>query len=255
MPPKPTSAALLAALLTLAALGTARSEPATNNVHLARAEKAFAAAQQSYRAETNAITAWQFGQACFQVAELATNNAQRAATARLGIAACRQAINQQTNSAPAHYYLATNLGELAQAEAPSLAAYKLVHEVEREFKAAADLDVRFDHAGPARSLGELYYQAPGWPLSVGSNRKAREWFERAVALAPDYPANHLDLAEAQLKWRQREELESSLNKIDAIWPAAQTNFTGETWDRHWADWEVRRAALKAGYHRTYHPKS
>jgi hypothetical protein len=251
MPPNPKFAALLAAFLMLATTAAVPAGPANNQVFIDRAEKAFAAAQQIYRAETNATTAWQFGQACFRVAELATNNTQRAAVARLGIAVCRESIARKSNSAPAHYYLATNLGELAQAEAPSLTAYRLVHEVEREFKTAADLDVRFDHAGPARTLGELYFQAPGWPMSVGSNHKAREWFERAAALAPEYPGNQLDLGEAQLKWRQREELGSTLKRIEAIWPKAQTNFTGESWEQYWLDWNSRRSALKSAYHRLY----
>ena len=119
----------------------------------------------------------------------ATNDAARAEFARTGIAVCRQWLARESNSAPGHYYFAMNLGKLAQAEAPSLAAYRLVHEVEREFTAAAELDVRFDHAGPARSLGELYFQAPGWPFSVGSKHRAREWFDRAAALAPEYPGN------------------------------------------------------------------
>jgi hypothetical protein len=254
MLPKPTIATLLAFFSMLAAAVTAAAESATNHVYLVRAQKAFAVAQQAYKEKTNAATAWQFGRACFHVAELATNNTQRAEVARLGIAACRDSVARQTNSAAAHYYLGTNLGELAQAEAPSLTAYKLVHEVEREFKTAAELDVQFDHAGPARTLGELYYQAPGWPLSVGSHRKAREWFERAAALAPDYPGNQLDLAEAQLKWRQRTELEATLKKIETVWPVAQTNFTGECWEHCWQDWDGRRAALRVEYRRLYKAK-
>src|SRR6516164_9592276 len=107
MPPKPIFTALLAAFVALAAVGPAFSESATNHAYLARAEKDFAAAQQNFRTATNALTAWQFGRACFRVAELATNNAQRATFARLGIAACRESIIRETNSAPAHYYLAT----------------------------------------------------------------------------------------------------------------------------------------------------
>ncbi len=144
-----------------------------------------------------------------------------------------------------------NLGQLAKAKAPSIAAYKLVHEVEREFTKTAELDVHFDHAGPARTLGLLYFQAPGWPLSVGSNHKAREWLERAAELAPDYPGNQLNLAEAQLKWHQHDELEATLKKLDAIWPAARTNLTGESWEPAWQDWAARRAALKDDFERLY----
>src|SRR6516162_6205375 len=116
MPPNPKFAALLAPFLMLASTAAVPGGPADNQIFLDRAQKAFATTQQNYRAETNAVTAWQFGRACFHVAELATNNTQRAAFARLGITACRESIAWESNSAPAHYYLATNLGELAQAE-------------------------------------------------------------------------------------------------------------------------------------------
>ena len=119
-----------------------------------------------------------------------------------------------------------NLGQLADAEAPSIAAYKLVKEIEREFKAAADLDEHFDYAGPARCLGLLYRDAPGWPISIGSQRKAREWLEPAVKLAPDYPENHLNLAETCLRWKERDAAERELKALDALWPKAQTNFSG-----------------------------
>ncbi len=219
---------------------------ASKKIYAVRAEKAFLAAQTQFQSATNNTTnAWQFARACFDFAELATNATQRADLARLGIAAGRQLVAREPKSAPGHYYLAMNYGELADAEAPSLAAYKLVHEVEREFKTAAELDEHFDFAGPVRNLGELYFQAPGWPLSVGGKRKALDWLERAAALAPDYPENFLNLAEAQLKWRQTAEALKTLQKLDALWPAAQTNLAGVAWESSWDDWRGRRLAAKA----------
>ncbi len=251
MPPKMKSTAALTAFLLLVGVAMVWSAAVTNQIFLARAKTSFFMVQQQYK--TNSAAALTFGRACFHLAELATNETQRAEVARLGIAACHVAVARESNSAPAHFYLASNLGELAQAEAPSLTAYRLVYEVEREFLKAAELDVRFDHAGPARTLGELYYKAPGWPLSVGSKRKAREWFERAVNLSPDYPGNHLNLAEAQLKWRDREALEATLKKLDAIWPSARTNLTGEDWELAWLEWSARRVALKSEHERLYGP--
>jgi tetratricopeptide (TPR) repeat protein len=214
-------------------------------IYAARAEKEFLRAQAQFQSATNDSTnAWNFARTCFDYSELATNKTQRADLARLGIAACRQLLVREPKSAPAHYYLAMNYGELADAEAPSLAAYKLVHEIEREFKTAAELDEHFDFAGPVRNLGLLYLQAPGWPLSVGSKRKAREWLERAAALAPDYPESLLNLAEAQLKWRLADDAEKTLQKLDACWPAALTNLTGTAWAPSWDDWQRRRLAAK-----------
>lgn len=230
----------------------ALADSAPNRFFFVRAEKALLQSRQNYLADTNSTTnALQFAKACFNLADLATNDTQRAQVARHGIEICRQWLAREPKSAPGHYYLAMNLGQLAQAEAPSIAAYRLVHEVEREFQRAADLDVRFDHAGPARTLGLLYFEAPGWPLSIGSKAKARTWFTRAAELAPDYPGNQLNLAEAQLKWRQREELAATLKKMDAIWPAARTNLVGESWEQTWHEWDARRAAVKSEAQRVY----
>jgi tetratricopeptide (TPR) repeat protein len=221
-------------------------------VFVARAETAFANAWDRYQADTNSTkAALAVGRTSAELADLATNDTQRAEVARQGISVCRQWLVQEPDSAPGHYYLAINLGQLAHAKAPSLEAFRLVHEVEREFQKAAALNVHYDYAGPARTLGMLYFQAPRWPLSIGSPSKAEEWLHRAAELAPNYPDNPLSLAEAQLKWRQRDELEATIKKMNAIWPAARTNLTGTGWEKYWQNWNTRRATLMADYERLY----
>jgi tetratricopeptide (TPR) repeat protein len=234
-----------AAIFSLFAFAAAASAQSTANpVFAARAEKAFRLAQMQFASATNDSAAWQFARAGFDFADFATNETGRAAIARRGIAACRELLARETNSAPGHYYLAMNEGQLARAEAPSLAAYRLVKQMEREFKTAADLDKLFDCAGPARSLGLLYRDAPGWPVSIGSRRKAREWLEQAAKLAPDYPENHLNLAESYLQWKDPAQAREELETLDALWPDAQTKFTGEAWERSWDDWSTRRDAAR-----------
>ena len=251
MPPKP--AILLAvALSLLSPVGTLADTADTNQVFYLRAEAAFRHAEKDFSSATNfPAAALELARASFDLADLATNDTQRAEISRRGIAVCRDWIAREPKAAAAHYYQAMNLGKLAEAEAPSLAAYKLVHEVEREFKAAAELDVRFDHAGPARTLGLLYYQAPGWPLSIGSKRKALEWLERAAQLAPEYPENLLNLAEAHLQWRQKDEAAKTLRLLATNWPAALTNFSGVAHERDWRDWSARRAAMMAEFQKAF----
>lgn len=235
-----------AAVLFLFAFVTAASAQSTttNPVFAARAEKAFRLAQIEFASSTNGSAAWQFARACFDFADFATNETERADIARQGIAACRKLLARETNSAPGHYYLAMDEGQLAQAEAPSMAAYHLVKQMEREFKTAADLDKDFDYAGPERSLGLLYRDAPVWPFSIGSRRKTREYLDQAVKLAPGYPENHLNLAETFLQWHETENAKSELNALDALWPKAQANLIGEAWERSWDDWSARRAAAR-----------
>ena len=230
--------------LAVPALG----QPATNRAFAARAEQEFSRAQKEFAAHPGeAVAAWQLGCASYDWAEYATNTTQRAAVAQAGIAAGRQALLRHPKSAPIHYYLAMDFGQLAEAEAPSIAAYKLVKEIEREFKAADELDEKFDFAGPPRCLGLLYRDAPSWPISIGSKHKAREFLDHAAALAPDFPENQLNLAESHLRWHQPADAEKALKKLEAIWPAAQTNLTGEVWAKSWDDWMVRRAAVQAEF--------
>ncbi len=230
----------LAAVLILAA-GPVLADGPPGQAFAARAGAEFRRAQNQFQANTNdPAAAWQFARACFDLADFATNSAERAAIARQGIAACGQLLVRQTNSAPGHYYLAMDEGQLARAEAPSLAAYHLVKQMEREFKTAAEADPVFDYAGPARCLGLLYRDSPGWPFSIGSRRKAREWLELAAQLAPDYPENRLVLAESLLQWHATDDASNELQRLDALWPRAQTNFTGAAWERSWDDWSARR---------------
>lgn len=213
-----------------------------DKVFAERAETAFERAQTEFQSNTNNPTAaWHFAHACFDWADWATNKSQRAEIAKKGIAACQQSL-LITNTAAAHYYLALNNGQLARAE--TIGGLKLVGEIQSEFQAARDLDASFNFAGPARGLGQLYRDAPGWPVSIGNHQKALETLETAVALAPDFPANVLVLAESDLEWNNRAKAKKELDTLDALWPKAQKSLAGEEWESNWDDWSKRRDTLR-----------
>jgi hypothetical protein len=245
----PIGAGCFAALWLLAAGANAQT---TNQAFAARAEKEFSQAKENLANRRNDLAATvQFCRTAYALAELATNSAQRAAAAQAGIDACQRLLSRDAKSVAGHYYLAMNLGELAEAEAPSLHAYRLVKEIEREFKSSADLDVQYDFAGPARCLGLLYRDAPGWPVSIGSKHKAREWLDRAAALAPDYPENQLNLVETHVGWRDAAAAEKAMKKLEAIWPEAKKKLSGAEWDSFWDDWMIRREKVVAEFKRIF----
>lgn len=250
--PMPTPFRVPSFVLLLLAAISALGQSTTNPVFAARARLAYDQANKEFTAHPNsAVAAWQLGRASFDWAEFSTNTDQRAARAQTGIHACEQLLSRDAKSASGHYYLAMNYGELAEAEAPSLAAYKLIREIEREFKTATGLDEKLDYAGPSRCLGLLYRDAPGWPISIGSKRKAREHLEHAAAVAPDYPENQLNLVESHVQWHQGSEAEASWRKLAALWPAARTNLTGVAWEQSWDDWTRRRAAIKTEFQKVF----
>ncbi len=252
MPPThPCRAVLFLFLFALTAVPAAFGQTETN-LFFTRAENAFLRAQAALKAAPDDPTnCWQLARTCFDWAEFSTNSAQRAETARIGIVAARRLIAQDPRSALGHYYLAMDCGQLAKAVEPSLTAFHLVKEMEREFVLTATLDQHVDYAGPARNLGLLYREAPGWPFSVGNKRKAREFLEQAVTLDSEYPENPLNLAETLLQWRLKEDTEKALRTLDAIWPAARTHFTGEIWEQSWSDWIPRRIAAKVEFEKVY----
>lgn len=209
----------------------------------ARAEENFHQAQKKFQSdESNPSNAVAFAHACYDFADFAKNDSQRAELANDGIDVCRKILESYSKNAAAHYYLAMNLGQLARTK--SLGALKLVKQMEPEFLAALNLDKQIDFGGPARSLGLLYRDAPGWPMSIGSKRKAKMYLQQALQIAPEFPENLLVMAESDLKWNDRADAQKQLDTLNSIWAKAQKSLSGENWERDWADWMARRDAVR-----------
>lgn len=206
-------------------------------------EERFATAKAAVdSAPTNAAAAVGFVQACFDVAWSSTNSATKARFAEDGIQFGKQALLRHPKEAGLEYYVALNLGQLASTR--GLSALKLVREMESRLHVTRRLDPNYSDAGADRSLGYLYLQAPGWPVSIGSNDKARTHFESAIKLAPLYPEHYLALAEACLGWKRKDEARKLVTQAEELWPKAKEHFTGPRWQADWLDWEKRLQALK-----------
>jgi hypothetical protein len=207
-----------------------------------RIKKQHAEARARFQVETNnADAAWQFARACFDLAEIATSDAEREKTAQAGIAASRKAIASRPAAGQGHYYLALNLGQLARTR--MLGALRIVDQMESTLSVARTLDEHFDFAGPDRSLGLLYLEAPSFG-SIGSRSKARQHLCRAVELAPDYPGNRLELIGAYMKWGDRKTALHEFKILENLLPAARQKFVGEEWAASWVGWEKQIKSLK-----------
>ncbi len=181
--------------------------------------------------------AWKLGRACFELAEFSSTTASRSELAKEGIEACRKLLLAQPKQPWARYYLGVNLGQLARTK--TLGALSLVDEMEKHFQMAIDLDPKIDHGGPDRALGLLYFEAPGWPVSVGNRAKARKHLARAVEIGPGFPENSLCLMEALLKWQDHPALEKAAAGYAAMLPSARSDYKGEVWEWSWTDWDSR----------------
>lgn len=227
---------LLSTLLAAASfVPTAAAEPPD---FAARSLRDYEKSRQRFQADTNNTqAAWQFSRACFEWAEFATNDTQRAELAERGIAVARDVTEREPKLGAAHYYLAMNLGQLARTK--TIGALSLIGEMEREYKLARTLDPKIDFTGPSRSLGMLYRDTPGWPVSIGSNGKARVLMLEAVKGNPDFPENRLSLIETFLGWKESTNAIGEVKTTAPLLPAARKKYSGEEWEASWADWEIR----------------
>jgi hypothetical protein len=210
----------------------------------AQFERAYTAAQTAYSTNsTNFDAALDLARAAFDWAELDKNKETRESIANIGMDAARTAIRLKSDSAPAHYYLALNIGQLARTK--MLGALKLLTEMERELKRSIELDPKFDYAGATRTLGVLYMEAPGWPASIGNKTKARTLLEHALQLAPNYPDNHLTYLEALQKWKDTKTLAERLPIYETLLPKAKQEFSAPDWQDEWQDWDRRWQSIQA----------
>jgi len=237
-----TWSAVLASACLLA-LFTQKAAAADTNTTRGYLEVEFQKWRQQYQANTNnAEAGWNFGRACWDMSSMQNDSSAEARYAQEGIDACRAALAVAPNSAPAHYYLGMDIGQLADTKR-NLSAFRMVKDMEREFSAAPALDKHFDFAGPSRNLGLLYRDAPSI-VSIGSRTKARQYLEEAVELAPEFPENQLNLIESYLKWDYKTEALRQYGDLEKMWPHAQKQFTGVPWEMSWDDWNKRLDAVK-----------
>lgn len=130
-------------------------------------------------------------------------------------------IQERPREVAGHYWLALNLGGLAEMNGD----LSMIPEIVKQMKIAVALDASYNQAGPHRVLGRVYYEAPSWPLSVGDLQKSVQHLRQAVKLAPTNSTNHLFLAETLLDLGQTvqacQQLHEALTATQhANWPAA-----------------------------------
>lgn len=65
-----------------------------------------------------------------------------------------------------------------------LGALGLVKKARAALESALDIDRNALDGSAYTSLGSLYYQVPGWPLSFGDDDKARKYLQSALKLNP-----------------------------------------------------------------------
>ncbi len=136
-----------------------------------------------------------------------------------GVKFGEKGVEADKDSLEASFWLAVNYGNYGQ-EKGIMKSLSLVSPIKTLTERVIEIDESYFYGGPWRVLGRLYNKAPGFPFSVGDNKKAVTCLEKALEFGPRFYLNHLFLADAYLSNRQTAKakerwqwiLEAPLNK-------------------------------------------
>ena len=127
-----------------------------------------------------------------------------------GIAAGRAAVAIEPNHPEGHFWIAANMGALAESFGMSQ-GLKYRGTIKDELLTVLKLDAAFQEGSADRALGRWYYKVPG--LFGGSNQKSEEHLKRSLKYGPDSTASHFFLAETLLDQRRRDEARAELQRV------------------------------------------
>jgi tetratricopeptide (TPR) repeat protein len=127
-----------------------------------------------------------------------------------GIAAGRAAIALEPNKPDGHFWVAANMGALAESFGMRQ-GLKYRGDIKDELLTVLRLDPAFLQGSADRALGRWYYKVPG--LFGGSNRKSEEHLRKSLTYNPQSTITLFFLAETLLDEGKKDEGRATLQKV------------------------------------------
>lgn len=130
-----------------------------------------------------------------------------------GIAAARTAIALAPNRPEGHFWLAANMGALAESFGMRQ-GLKYRGDIRTELETVLRLDPGFQQGSADRALGRWYYKVPG--LFGGSNKESEAHLRKSLTYNPNSTASLYFLAETLIDSKKKSEAREMLQRaIDA----------------------------------------
>ena len=143
-----------------------------------------------------------------------------------GIAAGRTAVAIEPNRAEGHFWIAANMGALAESFGLRQ-GLKYRGDIKDELLTVLKLDPGFQQGSADQALGRWYFKVPG--LFGGSNKKAEEHLRRSITYDGSSTASLYFLAETLLDSKRTDEAKAVLERliaapIDPAWAPEDREF-------------------------------
>jgi tetratricopeptide (TPR) repeat protein len=166
--------------------------------------------QQTLASEPrNFAAAWKLARADYWLGGHAPED-ERRAFYNTGIDAARQAVAVEPNRPEGHFWLAANMGALAESFGlrQGLKYRKAIRE---ELETVVRIDPAFQEGSADRALGRWYFKVPG--LFGGSRKEADAHLRASLKYNPNSTASHFFLAELLLDAGRNADARAELQKV------------------------------------------
>ena len=153
--------------------------------------------------------AWKLARADYWLGGHA-REAERRAFLENGIDAGRKAIATAPSRPEGHFWIAANMGALAESFGIR-AGLRYRKPVKEELETVLRLDAAFQQGSADRALGRWYFKVPG--LFGGSNKRAEKHLRASLTYNANDAASHFFLAEVLLDDGRKDEARAELHMV------------------------------------------
>lgn len=187
----------------------------TQRGDIAKARQAADIWEQQLRTNGGDFTAaWKLARARFWLGSHAGQN-ERKAFLESGIAAGRAAVAQQPNRPEGHFWIAANMGALAESFGLRQ-GLKYRGDIRDELLIVLKLDPAFQQGSADRALGRWYLKVPS--LFGGSKKKSEEHLRRSLTYNPNSISSRFFLAETLLEMDRKADAIAELRRVAELQP-------------------------------------
>jgi len=154
-------------------------------------------------------SAWKLARARYWLGGHADEKARKGYL-EAGIAAGRAAVAAQPNKPDGHFWIAANMGALAESFGLRQ-GLKYRGDIKNELETVLRLDPAYMDGSADRALGRWYYKVPG--MFGGDDKKSEEHLRKSLTYKPDSTASLFFLAETLIELKKRPEAKTILQRL------------------------------------------
>ena len=201
---------------------------------LTDAQRAAATWEQQVSAAPRAFEAWwKLARAMYWLGGHETTEDARRKALERGVEAGRQAADVEPMRPEGHFWMAANMGALAESFGLRQ-GLRYRGAIREALERVLTLDPGFQRGSADRALGRWYHKVPR--LFGGNNRKSEEHLRTSLTYDPDSTASLFFLAETLLALDRDEEAAEALKKVvaapvDPDWAPEDREFKQKAADR------------------------